>query len=358
MQHLLKVSAAYSAMNSNKESEFFALKALQDHIRLLRLPKYYTLQGPSPAARQPWSYEVSIGRRYNATGHLNLSTAITFCRFICDQGKMIVRSPLSIISLLETSAMAQELMMHTSLLASLEKEPSIIEFAQFRRQTMDYLYNRHLTEYSVCAHLIANHQKASDALSAFVFSGTIARWVLNAPEPVFDRVAEHAPLGEVLGVPGNHEYVAALRDGIRGKDLGALYYAIAVALPKDSWRDIASAHSALDVALSVLGLDSTEVERWQITELAKTTATLFACECESIRRVAQAGLNNFPILLRPGTSIPFSELELPKVLLGDLVYRHTLGDPQLPLATEDPELAFNQLRPLEHHASNFAEACI
>lgn len=358
MRHLSLLDAAYSAMVREEEAHFHPLKTLHDHVRMLRLPQYYTTQGPARNAAPPWRYQVSLGRRYSATGHLNMATSITFCRFQCAQGELLVRSPLSPISLLETSAMAQEMTIRASLLLRLNAEAAIVESADFSRRTLQYLYNRDLTEYSVCAHLVANHQQASDALLTFFLAGTIARWVLNAPARAFEHVAKHAPLGRIVGAAENHPYVAALRDGIRAEDLGALYYAIVAALPEAAWRQGAAVQPAVEASLAALALEPDTVARWRREDMAELAARVAASACPALRQLAAAGLSNQARMTPYDVALPFAQLDLPQVLFGDMQYRHAIGNPALSLAQIDPEIAFDQLHRLERYAANFAEACV
>ena len=358
MRHLSLLDAAYSAMVRGEEAYFHPLKTLHDHVRMLRLPQYYTTQGPARNAARPWQYQVSLGRRYSATGHVNMTTSITFCRFQCAQGELLVRSPLSPISLLETSAMAQEMMIRASLLGRLNAEAAIVESADFSRRTLQYLYNRDLTEYSVCAHLVANHQQASDALLTFFLSGTIARWVLNAPARAFEHVAERALLGRIVGAAENHPYVAALREGIRAEDLGALYYAIVAALPEAAWRQGAAVQPAVEASLAALTLEPDTVARWRREDMAELAARVAASACPALRQLAAAGLSNQAHMTPYDVALPFAKLDLPQVLFGDMQYRHAIGNPTLSLAQIDPEIAFGQLHRLERYAANFAEACV
>jgi hypothetical protein len=358
MRHLSLLDAAYSAMVRGEEPQFFKIKALHDHLRLLRLPQYYTTQGPAKNAARPWRYQISVGRRYTSTGHLNMATSVTFCRFACDGGELLVRSPLSTVSLLETSAMAQELLVRAALLGRLDKDAAIIESRLLSQRTLEYLYNRELTEYSVCAHLVANQLGIEDVLLAFSLSGTIARWVLNAPVQVFERVAGHAPLGRILGVGEDHEYIIALRDGIRARDMGALYHAIVSALPSTTPQKVDAVQEAIEASLESLTLHSETVAEWRAAEIAHLFSMLSDSECPALRQLAASGLSNHIYMKANDFVLPFNSLDLPKVLFRDCEYRHAWGNPTLPLAQVDPEIGFAYLHSLELFANRFAEACV
>jgi hypothetical protein len=358
MHHLSFLDHAYRAMLRSEEQALYPLKALHDHVRGLRLPQYYTTQGPAQDARRPWRYQISIGRRFTASGHLDGRTSITFCRFQSAQGELLVRSPVSPVSLLETSAMAQELLLKVSLLLRLPTADKLIESGQFNRATMQYLYSRDLTEYSVCAHLVANHLHLTDPLHAFFLSGAIARWVLNAPRRAYEQVADRADLGRIVRAAEEHAYVIALRDGIRGGDLGALYHALVAALPARAGESEQAVKIAIEASMAALTLAPDDISNWRQEELADISSHIAASPCASLRQFAAAGLGNHARLRPYAVALPFAQLDLPQVLFGDVQYRHAVGDPGLPLARFNPEVAFQELHALERYSSNFAEACI
>ncbi len=358
MRHLSFLDRAYRAMLQSEEQHFHPLKALHDHVRALRLPQYYTTQGPAQDARRPWRYQISIGRRYTASGHLDGRTSITFCRFKSAQGELLVRSPVSPVSLLETSAMAQEMLLKVSLLLRLPTADKLIESGQFNRAIMEYLYSRDLTEYSVCAHLVANHLHLTDPLHTFFLSGAIARWVLNAPRRAFELVADRADLGRIVRAAQDHAYVTALRDGIRGGDLGALYHALVAALPAGAGESDHEVKLAIEASMAALTLDPDDIANWRQEELADLSSHLAVSPCASLRQFAAAGRGNHARVPPYAVALPFAQLDLPQVLFGDVQYRHAVGDPRLPLAGINPELAFQELHALERYCTNFAEACI
>lgn len=358
LRHLSLLDRAYRAMVSGREENFHVLKALHDHIRTLRLPAYYTLQGSATEAARPWGYRISLGRRFSAAGHVDGSTAITFCRFTTATGELLVRSPLSPVSLLETSAMAQELFVRTTLHDRLAPMDRMIESGEFSRRTMAYLYDRDLTEYSVCAHLLANYQNCRDALSTFMLSGAIARWVLNAPDRAYAHVAARAPLGRLLGVIDSDPFVTTFRDGIQSGDLGAMYFAMIAALPADAWKQATNTQPVMDAAMATLTLSPATVADWRTREVDAVAAELSRSPSRAIRRLAASGVRNMAQLTPYMVALPFAQLDLPQALLGDFRYRHVLGNSSLSMATVDPEEAFHELHSLERHVTNFAEACV
>jgi hypothetical protein len=358
LNHLSLLDNAFRAMRLGEEKNFHFLKALHDHIRTLRLPAYYTEQGPATNAARPWGYRVSLGRRFSAAGHINNNTSITFCRFMTAKGELLVRSPLSPVSLLETSAMAQELLLRNELLNRLKPEDRLIESGEFSRSTMQYLYRRDLTEYSVCAHLLANQQQLVDALSTFMLSSVVARWVLNAPPRAYARVSKHAPLGRLLGTTEKHPFVVALRDGIRSGDLGAMYYAMVTAMPPDAVQQLPTVHTAMENAMAALALEPSAVIDWRAEVLDKIDERLRRSPSQVIRSLAAAGIRNASQLPLFPIKLPFAQLDLPKVLFGDYEYRHTMGNAALSLADVDPERGFTELFELERYVAKFAEACV
>ena len=60
------------------------------------------------------------------------------------------------VSLLEMSAVSQEVLMHLSFLGMTDEDFRNVEGSWYSCRLMDYLYHPRITEYSVCVHLVAN----------------------------------------------------------------------------------------------------------------------------------------------------------------------------------------------------------
>lgn len=358
-RHLQVLDNAFRAHLSQTEARFHHLKTAHDHMRSLRLPRYYTLIGESGGQiHRPWAYDVSIGRRFRANGGLDGAPPIAFCRFSKVDGTLLARSPLSSVSLLETSAMAQELQHRYALLRAVSGCDFVIEERCQERRAINYLYDHRITEYSVCAHLVANAQRCSDVLLGYVLAGVLSRLVLNVAKNSYLHLAEARNLGDLFQIADDHEYVRAVREGLRGGDGGMLYSVMAAAMPPDSYQTAAAIAAGIDAALGRLGTSLAQLRREASAEIASAKRQLDASPSAILRRLCEAGARNFDVLTPLERMLPLPNLHLPKVWFGDAQALTAYDFPANVLADLDPDDCFRDLYPLEQAINNFAEACI
>lgn len=122
------------------EVDFFKAKKFYDFIRTLRLPKYYTVIEPGVENIRPWSYTMTVGRKFSGNGNIT-EDPIIFHRFLNAKGELMVRSPISMVSVLESSAMAQELFCERILLEGLDEQHKIVEENLFKNKVMKDMYD-------------------------------------------------------------------------------------------------------------------------------------------------------------------------------------------------------------------------
>jgi hypothetical protein len=104
----------YNALNSrlrNRPEEFWRIVEFRQALRDHRFERYYTtinVMEPNNGRRH-WKYQMSAGARFDHTGKMSQSHPILFTRFDWEDGTPACRVPMSLASLLETSAMHFEL---------------------------------------------------------------------------------------------------------------------------------------------------------------------------------------------------------------------------------------------------------
>lgn len=236
LRHLNMMNAAYLADDAKggNENDFHHAKSFYDHIRLVRLPNYYTLINNDAVHTVKWRATITTGKIYSNDGSIS-NRSIIFSRFESDTGTFLARSPISTISILEASAMAQEVLFHTFLINSTREEFKTVETVRYSKELLNYLYNHKITEYSVCVHLVANHLNCKDILASFIICALLTRIVLNFPNQAFEQVLKNCKFNEILEIPiGEYEFINYIRSGIEKRDLGTLFYLLCRALPKDS----------------------------------------------------------------------------------------------------------------------------
>ncbi|MBD7920767.1 hypothetical protein H9658_02290 [Xanthomonas sp. Sa3BUA13] len=359
MRHLKVLDNAFRANQFQQEQEFHYLKAASDHVRTLRLPKYYTLVNETDEkVIRPWTYQVTIGLRFTASGSIEGAVPIVFCRFGTLTGQNLARSPLSAVSLLETSAMSQELVQRFALLTAVQGPEAIVEKHSQTSKALEYLYNHRITEYSACAHLIANHQQCKDVIRAYRLGGRLSRFVLNIPTKSFAEMADLHRLAAIFGVPPEHDYVQRVQQGLLRCDAGMLYRVLCAAIPESSFSTEDAGTRGIEAALARLGTSMGQVKQLAQDEVSKIAAKLAQSPSAVLRRLSNAGEQNFERLSQMGEMLRFDELHLPQVLFGDYESCTTFGCEGNLLGDLDLDTCFNELNPLEQAIHNFAEACV
>lgn len=359
LRHLQLMKNAYECddRKGGVEADFHKAKTFSDHLRSLRLPTYYTLRNEDVPNTRPWQSRISIGKVFDSRGKLS-EKPVLFSRFSNSEGQLLVRSPISMVSLLEASAMAQELRVSAFLLSQCEPNFYVVESARFARETLNYLYDPSITEYSVCVHVIANMQQCADAASAFTLCEKIVALVLNFPESMWRVVLESCDLAQVLNIPAGHAFENSFRSGLASQDRGILYYLLCAAVPKNSLESLESLTSGVAAALHRLGIDKSQMLIAARAEAEMIASELFSSRIESIRKLASAGINNFHETVERRSSATMSKLHLPEVYLGDGTGWRLYNNENNVLADLSVDQCFNELHFGESWVHRFAEACV
>lgn len=358
-RHLGLMNEAY--LSSDKygvpESQFSKAKRFFDHSRRIRLPSYYTVVNSGVENIRPWQSNISVGHLFSSDG-APTNKPILFSRFSNFRGDLLARSPVSMVSLLEASAMAQELLLQSVLIQLTEPDFRLVEQALFSQRTLEYLYNPEITEYSVCAHIVANQQHCSDVLAAFRLCAIIIRTLLNIPEQTIAWLADNCPIGALLKLPDNSPFANAIRNGLHSGDLGILYYVICTALPERSYVSQRAAIDGVIEAFKALGVDFDTLRTEAKARASELCVEILATTIQPISLIARAGQENF---LRTSNSDPmvnFVDLSLPPALLGDSSTSSIFGTNNNLLKDFDFDACFSELSAGQSWVERFAEACV
>lgn len=359
LRHLELMNSAYCCNDrrGTKEALFFKAKEFYDYSRRIRLPDYYTVVNDKITNTRPWQSNISIGNLFSGSG-TPTDRSVLFSRFSNSNGLLLARSPISTVSLLEASAMAQELLLHAWLLQNTEPGFRLVEQQLFNKQTLNYLYNPSITEYSVCAHVVANQQGCTNVFAAFRMCSIMTRLVLNFPDSAFDRIAESCPISALLEIPKDHPSEAAVRNGIRNKDHGTVFYLLCSALPPHSHTDDATFIKGLESALLQLGIDlctllkdSNEAAVLIYNDIANSDVT-------AISTLAKAGFANYKSIDPQKCGLDFQRLNVPPALLGDSSIAQLFNSPTNMLQNFDLESCFEELFHGQSWVERFSEACV
>ena len=361
LRYLKLLDLGYQAYgNPDGVIRFPAAKALHDFGRSIAWPPYYTEKyGQGDPGNRPWRAQITGGRVFDTEGRPT-ERPIIFTQFSDKDGRRIVRSPISTVSILEASAMAQEFNFRMSGLAMLGDFERIIEMQDTNKKIFDYIYHPDLTEYSVCAHLFANHQQCQDVSIAYSCIGMLTRRVLNFPRVATPVVDAHigAVLHEINGWSPASEPTELVRAAIARHDVGGLFYLLVLCLPPNSYSSQAALLMGIEAALARLGLDANEVKDWADEEAAQAAEDLEASPIQQTKELSAAGLLNYRAIPWDQAGLRMDALHLPQVALGDNVtLTHIFHNPQNVLHQYNVARSYEELYPRESWVHRFAQAC-
>lgn len=359
LKHLLLMSSGYCSSTElgGDESIFCHAKDFYDHTRTIRLPKYYTVVYESIDNSQPWQASTTIGKVFSSSGKMS-NRPVLFSKFLNAKGELLARSPISTVSILEASAMSQEVLMNTEILALTEGEFQLVETGVIKRKMLTHIYNKSITEYSVCVHLLANLQECTDILASFRLCGAICRLVLNCTDEVYDAVLSADIVDTILGFEKGNDTSDRIREGLQCRDLGVLYYMLCNALPPLSYENSDSIVAGIKSSIAALGYDISELEASRALKAESLVKELKASKIETIRELATAAELNYQKLDLLIDSLPFQDLNLPPALLGDSNSMHVFGSKNNSLEDFDIDDCFDELFKGQSWVTRFSEACI
>jgi|GEM_PF-1369429 len=358
LSHLALMNKAYMSnfKLGGKEHEFYWAKRFFNHCRNIRFPEYYTVVETGVENTRPWSSEVTLGYIFDANGNIS-NKPVIFSKFVNAEGHLLARSPVSTVSLLEASATAQELSVEACLLRLTDEDFRLVEWRQFSEITMAHLYNKELTEYSVCSHLVSQAQKCRDVLDTFTLCSNIIRVVLNCPSKVIDRLSKRCAVGQIVGISEDTDRAKRLRNGLKIGDLGTLFYLVLSALPRREYQGVKEINSGIAEAISAIGLDASSLTAMRDERANQLLDELSKSPIKSIRQLAQAGYENL-YAMDIGASVLSGKLNLPPTWLGDGGVLQLFQHESNSLRDFDLDACFEELYMGQSWADRFAEACL
>ncbi|MBA4318231.1 MAG: hypothetical protein C0412_07505 [Flavobacterium sp.] len=358
LKHLCLMNRAYQT-NPNlggNESVFCRAKVFFDHCRKIRLPSYYTTVSRNVSDSFPWRFQISIGQLFSGNGELSDNT-ILFARFLNSNRELISRSPVSSVSILEASAMAQEVLSNISLLGQTESDFALVENTIFSKDLVQYIYNKNITEYSVCAHFLANHIGLKDIGAAFYLCAALCRIVLNFPQNAFCKLAETINVDESIQSDRDPNFVPNLLLGLHSNNMGILFYLLCLALPKEPLKKL-DVKEMINGSFAKLGIDYDYFESEANLEAEILFQELSKSEIKPIASLASAGYQNYKNISFTNSVLPFQKLNLPPVFLGDSNTFNLFASEKNHLSNFDIEACFEELFYGSSWVRNFSEACV
>lgn len=358
MNHLKKMNEAYCSnyKKGGTESEFYKAKYFWEHARSLRLPSYYTVIYSNKEQKSPWRSKITIGKQFDLDGQLSVNP-ILFSQFLNFNGEILVRSPVSTVSILEASAMSNEMLIKMALLTNLDENEKIVENAIYQKESLDFIYNKNITEYSVCVHIVANHLQCKDIFVAFQICSIITRLVLNFPRSLLETILDDTEICDVLGESKDEDLENRIKAGIKNNNLGILYYLICKALPNDTAESQTKMIGGVDIALRKIGLSLDLISKEANAEVEEIAGELNKSKLNAIKILSKSGAYNFAKIPLNSMHFNLPELSLPSVYLGDGVEVSIFMNENSLFKNIGIEEIFNELSEGQEWVERFSEAC-
>ncbi len=356
--HLLMMNDAYlsnDTINRN-EKEFYKAKKFYDYLAKIKYPKYYTTIGELDKKVQ-WITYPTVGILFGSKGEITEET-IMFLRFNSLSGEHIARSPISPVSILEASAMANEILSEMALLNNLNTKDLAVEKVFYLEKIMAIIYNKELTEYSACVHMLANQQQCTDIIQSFVLVSLITRVVLNCTEIVFDEIIKQNKLQELFNRAEDKPFLKRITDGLLHRNIGVLYYLLVFGLPEKSYLNPKTAVKGVEESINKLGINIEFIKESAIGYIDKNIQKLITSDIKSIVELASSAKENFDIIDIMSITLPFDKLNVPKVFLGDATETLIFNFKNNRLSEFNLEECFDELGEGESWINRFSEGCI
>jgi hypothetical protein len=297
-----------------------------------------------------------MGKQFGLDGKI-AENPILFSHFSNAHGELLARSPVSTVSILEASAMSNEMVIRLALINNLDENERLVESGIYQREALNYIYNQNITEYSVCVHIVANQLQCKDLFAAFQICSIITRLVLNFPKALLDTVAESAEIHELLGISEGHEFEIRMRTGIKSHNLGILYFLICNALPKDTAESRAKMIAGIETALSKICLSLDLVAKEASKEIEEIAGELNSSKLKAIKILSESGVDNFRKIPLTSTNLDLSKLSLPAAYLGDGTEVSIFKNENSLLKNVSIEEIFDELYEGQEWVERFSEAC-
>lgn len=329
---------------------------LYDRIQYIKYPEYYLTTNSKANTAKPWKYDYSAGIMFSKYGKPT-DRNLFFTRFSNSKGELIARVPFSLCSLLESSAVAQELNTKVRVISMIKDPVSHkIESDKLLKDTINELYNENLVEYSVVAHKISNTFKISDAIEAYNIAAKLTRLILNLPDEVIKSFNPESML-----LPYFKVFFTPYKNALEHIDYGATFSLLVDSLfseyqSKGIQVNSKNLEPQLDeIFKKHIGLSLLEVFEKSKQEVAEVCSSVsFELNEEHINSSLSFGKNLHSRFGLIGHHfINLDDELIPEFVLGDGEFVSQQGGSQ-----ENFEERYFQLTGYFDYLSGFAKACI
>lgn len=191
-RNIVKLYKAVNARIEHNEFEFHKILPLKIEERQFHYETYYSVETnvvPWKGASDNWKWQLSSGVKFDMNGIPDDNRPILFINFATQADLHLVRVPLSIAALLETSAIKDELDSLYMYIRTLKEDEAIVERELLKMKVFaEIIYNQKLAVYNSVVHLTANLLGLNDLVLALNISAAISTICLNLPNELISKI--------------------------------------------------------------------------------------------------------------------------------------------------------------------------
>jgi hypothetical protein len=189
--NIYRIFRAFNTSVLGNEHDFHHYRDLILNLQRDYFLEYYTEQYNlvEGSYANPWKFELTIGIRFDFEGKVNEEKPIHFITFSSSDGQKVSRVPISVVSLLETTATYIEYRFLLDEALKLQSPHKELQIKALSAKIEKKLYHPKLTLYSAAVHLTSVLLKINDPILGYKISSIFAKIALNVPESLFDDVS-------------------------------------------------------------------------------------------------------------------------------------------------------------------------
>ncbi len=285
---------------------------------------YFFIKGPEAESERPWSWNLSMGSRFNFTGCLDHKHPIPFINFWKGESSkpesLAARMPITPASLTEVRAMFSEYICVVKECVKFGQGKTPADPNSWMQEYTKQLYDVDLLVYSTALHILGNLCGANSILQIHLYSTALSGLALNFPPSLVPRL-KIPPAWELMRE--KEAGVDRLQALLDLNDPGLIYTLLCIHAPHPNGQELEPwVNSVLNPAL---GLDLSDVSKeWEKAFAQETSALMdlvphkmFSILMETGEKWAgRGGVLSIPVPIVEAV-YGNSDLPLPDALTGD-----------------------------------------
>ena len=186
----------------------------------------------------------------------------------------------------------------------------------------------------------------------------VAPNVANANIDQISKIIDNNKLTNTFDYPETEPFFKRLKDGLKHRNIGVLYYIIVFGLPENSYLNEESAINGIENSLNKIGITIDFIKQSAIKYIEKNIDKLLTSDLTSIAQIANSIKDNFNTIDIISPILEFDKLNLPKVFLGDSTEVIIFNNPNNSLSEFNIDECFNELVEGISWVDRFSEGCV